>query len=110
MTRRVSVLADEGEENLDWSLDRVLERNVDACVQTFVHFDFHLEWQFPFKLCLWCISIVTSLSETPLKLMWSWELTASLRSTMTCKRRFDNCLQERYCKICLKQYTVRLLL
>ena len=47
MTRRISVLAHTmmrvSEENLDWSLDRVLERNVDACVQTFVHFDFHLE-------------------------------------------------------------------
>ena len=47
MTRRISVLAHMkmrvSEENLDWSLDRVLERHVDACVQTFVHFDFHLE-------------------------------------------------------------------
>ena len=34
------------------------------------------------------ILTVTSLSDTPLKLMWSWELTASLRSTMTCKRRW----------------------
>ena len=41
-------LEDEGEENLDGSLHRVLERHVDACVQTFVNFDFHLEWEFPF--------------------------------------------------------------
>ena len=34
---------DEGEENLDWGLDRVLERHVDACVQTFIHFDFNLK-------------------------------------------------------------------
>ena len=52
--RRVSgTHEDEGEENLDWSLDRVLKRHMDACVQTFVHFDFHLEGQFPFKLSLW---------------------------------------------------------
>ena len=51
MTRRISVLAHMkmrvSEENLDWSLDRVLERHVDAGVQTFVHFDFHLEGYFP---------------------------------------------------------------
>ena len=47
VTRKVSVLAQTkirlNEENLDWSLDRVLERHVDACVQTFVHFDFNLK-------------------------------------------------------------------